>query len=382
MEMGTRMTLVDEYLRAVALLLPKGQRDDIIAELKDIILTRIEERESELGRTLTGEETEAVLHEIGHPLVVAARYREGPQSIVGPALYPYWLFGVKVGITIALAISAVVFIVTCLASGNVTRAFDQAIHSILGGAISVVGVATIAAWLAERFGTPHRYLDRWRVKDLRYLGIAAWDLEAVREWADRSKGARTGWPRHVYWVGPSFGRSRAAEALGLIAFGTVAVLWWIGVLNFGIARNEGDLRSAGIDLGSLSLVDWAALRAELFLPCLIYAGAVVAQGVLLLAFPRVVWLRGLVEAALGVFLLMIVGWLWQASPIASAVRVDSIASFVARMETMGRGTPVPLAPLLTLILACAGFGAAVAVIKGAGRVLLGLFAGTWAEERL
>ena len=52
------------------------------------------------------------------------------------------------------------------------------------------------------------------------------------------------------------------------------------------------------------------------------------------------------------------------------------------METMGRGTPVPLAPLLTLILACAGFGAAVAVIKGAGRVLLGLFAGTWAEERL
>ena len=67
------MDLVNEYLRAVAALLPKAQRDDIVAELRDTILTRIEEREADLGRPLTDDEIEAVLREVGHPVVVAAR---------------------------------------------------------------------------------------------------------------------------------------------------------------------------------------------------------------------------------------------------------------------------------------------------------------------
>jgi hypothetical protein len=40
------MTIIEDYLRIVALLLPKGQRDDIV-------LTRIEMRESDLDRALT-----------------------------------------------------------------------------------------------------------------------------------------------------------------------------------------------------------------------------------------------------------------------------------------------------------------------------------------
>src|SRR4051812_42076123 len=86
------MDLGEEYLRAVSLLLPQEQAEDIIAELRDTILSRIEAREAELGRPLSEAETEEVLREIGHPLVVAARYREGPQHVVGPALYPYWAF--------------------------------------------------------------------------------------------------------------------------------------------------------------------------------------------------------------------------------------------------------------------------------------------------
>ena len=89
------MNLIEEYLRAVAALLPRGQRDDIVAELRDTILSRKEEREAALGRPLTSDEIEALLREIGHPVVVAARYGEGPQHVVGPMLYPYWLFAVK-----------------------------------------------------------------------------------------------------------------------------------------------------------------------------------------------------------------------------------------------------------------------------------------------
>jgi hypothetical protein len=48
------MDVVEGYLRAVAALLPRAQRDDIVAELRDVILNRIEEREAGLGPRLSG----------------------------------------------------------------------------------------------------------------------------------------------------------------------------------------------------------------------------------------------------------------------------------------------------------------------------------------
>ena len=100
------MDLIDRYLNAVAAQLPQDERADIVAELRDLILSRCEAKEEELGRALTDDEKEAILHEIGHPLVVAARYRKGPDSLVGPELFPYWLFGVKAGLLVLLAVLA------------------------------------------------------------------------------------------------------------------------------------------------------------------------------------------------------------------------------------------------------------------------------------
>jgi hypothetical protein len=67
------MDVIERYLEAVAAQLPVEDREDIVAELRDLILSRIEAREEELGRALSDDEKEAILHEIGHPLVVAAR---------------------------------------------------------------------------------------------------------------------------------------------------------------------------------------------------------------------------------------------------------------------------------------------------------------------
>ena len=80
------MDMLEDYLRAVSRLLPKDKRDDIIAELRDEILTRIEAKEEELGRTLTPDETEQLLRDFGHPIVVAARYREELAKAAGVAL--------------------------------------------------------------------------------------------------------------------------------------------------------------------------------------------------------------------------------------------------------------------------------------------------------
>ena len=66
------MDLIDRYLTAIRWNLPRGSNaDDILAELRDVIANRIEEREDALGRPLDEKEVGALLREFGHPLVVA-----------------------------------------------------------------------------------------------------------------------------------------------------------------------------------------------------------------------------------------------------------------------------------------------------------------------
>ena len=50
------MELIDRYLQAVKFALPKAQRDDIIGELRDSILSQVEEKEAALGRPLNESE--------------------------------------------------------------------------------------------------------------------------------------------------------------------------------------------------------------------------------------------------------------------------------------------------------------------------------------
>jgi len=351
------MTLVDEYLRAVAHLLPKDQRDDIIAELQDTLLSQIEGREAELGRPLTDDEVEALLRELGHPLVVAARYRPGPQYVVGPTLYPYWLFGVKVAVSIGLVTTVMVFAIMALAGGHVGAAFGQAIRSGLNTLTSVIGCATAAAWLVEYYGVPLR-LDQWRVRDLRFLNLAFLDFEGLQ--------------RRVFRPSPSL-RSTAGRALGHLASGAVTVLWWTGVLHFGLARDAAELRHAGLEPGALGALDWAALKTALFWPVLAYGAAVIGEGVLMLVRPRQVRLHGIAEVVTSLALLALVAWLWTASPIAAAVRVDTFAALLVKLESF-KGIPVPLAPIVTVALMGVALGAAINALHGLIRIA---FPGLW-----
>ena len=352
------MTLVDEYLRAVAHLLPKDQRDDIVAELRDTLLSQIEGSEADLGRPLTDDEIEALLRELGHPLVVAARYRPGPQYVVGPALYPYWMYGVKLAVTLGLATAALVFVIMVLAGGHVGLALGQAIRSGVNTLTSVVGCATVAAWLVDYYGLPLR-LDQWRVRDLRFLNLAFFDFQGLQ-------GPQT--PKPL----PNL-RTTAGRALGHIASGAVLVLWWTGVLHFGLARDAAELRHAGLEPGALGALDWAALKTVLFWPVLIYGAAVIGEGVLMLVRPRAVRLHGIAEVATSVALLALVAWLWTASPIAGAVRVDTFAQLLVRLESF-KGIPVPLAPIVTIALMGVALGAAINAFHGLIRIA---FPGLW-----
>jgi hypothetical protein len=373
------MTLIDDYLRIVGLLLPEAQREDITAELRDVILTRIEAREAELGRPLTEEETEQVLRAVGHPLVVAARYRGGPQHVVGPALYPYWAFFVKAAVGLQILVAAIVFILNAFGGGDVARALGQAIISGVSGAATLIGIGTIVAWTLERSGVRIAYLDRWRMRDLRGLEYVAGDWGVWRERLEAAgrepppRAPRSDPERRRRVIRVRSRRSLAGQALGAITVGCVLIVWWLDIVPLPLFGHASDLRQFGVEPGPLASLDWAGFRAALFWPVMAYAIAVLLDGIVILAWPRAVRLQGFVDLAIGGGVLAACVWVWRASPLAQAVHIQSVADLVVRLSAaFDRDAPLDLAPWLSLAVIIAAFGGVGRCVRGAWKLLGGV----------
>lgn len=107
------MDLVERYIEAVKFWLPKNLRDDIAAELREDIHSQIDEAEREKGRPLTEDEVSAILKARGAPLSVASRYL--PQrSLIGPELYPLYIFVLKIVAVICFIPPIIVWIWSAL----------------------------------------------------------------------------------------------------------------------------------------------------------------------------------------------------------------------------------------------------------------------------
>jgi|SRR5450432_830145 len=89
------MELIDRYLQAVKFWLPKNQKQDIVTELSEDLRSQVEDRESELGRKLNESEVAEMLKQRGRPLLVANRFLP-QQSLIGPVLFPIYVFVLKV----------------------------------------------------------------------------------------------------------------------------------------------------------------------------------------------------------------------------------------------------------------------------------------------
>ncbi|MBO9557016.1 MAG: hypothetical protein J7515_00325, partial [Caulobacter sp.] len=160
------MDLLDRYLAAVAALLPKDQREDIVAELRDTLLNRMEEKEAELGRRLTPKEQEAVLRAFGHPIAVAGRYGAA-RTLIGPELYPFYMFAVKGLLIVAAAVTAIPLAISVIIGGQqAAGAFGQFFSGFITLAMTLIGAATIVGYGIERGWIPLGDSLDWKVADL------------------------------------------------------------------------------------------------------------------------------------------------------------------------------------------------------------------------
>jgi hypothetical protein len=108
------MNLLNRYLQEVAKYLPKARRADIVEELRANLLAQIEDREEELGRSLTEAELVAILQHHGNPAFVAGRYLENNlglafgRQLIGPELFPFYRMILLMNLSITLFILCVV----------------------------------------------------------------------------------------------------------------------------------------------------------------------------------------------------------------------------------------------------------------------------------
>ena len=159
------MDLIDRYLAAIARRLP-AKADDIVAEIRDDLLTRQEVREEALGRPLTRDEVSGLVKDMGHPLIVASRYRP-QQYLIGPDAFPFFVATARI-----VAMFLVVVFAIDAASGvvfghaDIAHAIGRAVTNILSSAMLVFGSVVAIFYALERTGFPADHMRKWRPEEL------------------------------------------------------------------------------------------------------------------------------------------------------------------------------------------------------------------------
>ncbi len=111
------MELLDRYLQAVRKHLPWQRQDDIIAELRAHLESQLEDKQAELGRPLTPAEAEEWISSLGSPVRMAAPYQP-QQYLIGPTIYPVYLYILRLASMWAIVVYAVVSTVTIVLTSS------------------------------------------------------------------------------------------------------------------------------------------------------------------------------------------------------------------------------------------------------------------------
>jgi hypothetical protein len=248
------MELLDRYLQAVRFWLPRKQQEDIIAELGDDLRSQIEDREASLGRPLNEDELVALLQQSGHPVRVAGRYLP-QQSLIGPTLFPLYIFVLK-AVTfgylapwILVWIGMMTFIPSYRASHS-GMALLGTWASFWSLALMLVGAITAVFAVLERI-------------QARLVWLNTWD------------------PRKLPRVARRKDRVSRVESVFGLAFSILFIAWWLSLSRYGHVI-------FGPIAGFFALTP--ALRMWYF-PVLVPTCIVMTQQCINLIRPEWLWLR-------------------------------------------------------------------------------------------
>lgn len=161
--------LTDRYVHAVLREVPSAQRKDLEPEIRALVADAIEARAGEEGHAHAAAER-AALAELGDPSVLAARYTDRSQYLIGPAIYPEWrrLLTLLLPIVVPI-VSLVVLGATLLAEQTVGEAITTALGTGINVALQTVFWVTLVFFIIERSGATSSVRAggrTWSVDDL------------------------------------------------------------------------------------------------------------------------------------------------------------------------------------------------------------------------
>lgn len=326
------MDLLDRYLAAVAALLPKAQREDIVAELRDLLLDQMEAKAEQLGRPLDAKETEAVLKAFGHPIAVAGRFGT-PRSLIGPELYPFYIFGVK-GLLAVAAFATALPLIIGLITGDLHAAdvLARFLSSFITLALTLIGAATVVAAGIELGWLPGRKLD-WKVSDL-----------------PRLDGGKKGLVKKP-------GGSRFEAAFELAAT-VLFILWWTGLV-----AAPWSNRVAGSDM----VLEPTAVWTTLHWPILAWAGVQVASSLVAILRPSQVRVRAALELVCSLAGLGVTATLWSAGRLVTVAGHGAADPGVAGLQNaLDLSFHITLI-VMTVVFTCKTLGDLWRLYRGAER---------------
>lgn len=282
------MDLLDRYLHAVRWTLPPAKADDIIAELRDELVTRQEDREEALARPLSADETSALLKEFGHPLVVASRYRK-QQWLIGPDVFPFYLFVMRIVVLIVMAVMLVVGVVNGLFSDqDPIRAVAQTVGGLWTSLLLNVAIVTLVFAVLERTGFPKDHLRRWKPEQLPDVRL-------------KRKGR---------W-----------ESAFEVAAGIAFLLWWTGLIHFPLVTGGRDFQ----------LVP-APVFMQYYWPILALLSARLVQNLIEWLRPRWTLVTGLLNIATSIGMVALVAVLYRAGHWATVIATGMPAAKAVELE--------------------------------------------------
>ena len=255
------MELLDRYLRAVQFWLPKGQRQDIIAELSDDLHSEIEAKQSEMGRPLTNAEVQELLERRGDAFTVASRYAT-PRYLIGPRVAPIYFLMVR---------SFLLYFVLPWAG------------------FSLCALAITPPMLKGRVDLVHVLNPMWIVAVNFLIGVTV--VFALVEWALAKKELG---PRSRSAVACDPERIPRSSSTAEVVFTFFVILWWRGMLVLPALPGEIALSPA---------------LQRLYLPISLLFLATALLALANLVWPRWTRQRATIRFAIDVYAMILCAWL-------------------------------------------------------------------------
>ena len=283
------MELIDRYLHAIRRNLPPAKADDIVAELRDDLMSRVEDREEALGRPLSKDETSALLKDFGHPLVVASRFRTH-QYLIGPAIFPFYLSVMRIVLMIVVAIVIAVSVGKAVfgGEGDMLRVWADSMSGIFSAVLINAAIITLVFAVLERtnFAVEHKL---------------NWKPDQLPDVIDKQPGP---------WAS-------AAE----VALSIVFLLWWTGVITMQWHTGAADFR-----------LEPSPVFAELYLPILILASARLVHNVIQWLRPRWKGVLALTNAATAMGGLAILFLVYQSGKLVTVVSTGMASEQAMKLQ--------------------------------------------------